>query len=85
MKKIFRLVVLFALIVVSFYLIMTVFVVFAVLATIGAIVWLFLRYFGKTAKVTEHSQGITIDQVPSSDLAQTAKKDDPVTKPLPPL
>ncbi|MFT5707372.1 MAG: hypothetical protein ACI9ES_001663 [Oceanospirillaceae bacterium] len=62
MKKIIRFLVLLAVIVVSFYLMMTVFVVFACLAAFGGLVWLYLRYFGKSGNVTNSTKGVTIDQ-----------------------
>jgi hypothetical protein len=66
MKKIIRFLVLLAVIVVSFYLMMTVFVVFACLAAFGGLVWLYLRYFGKSGNVTNSTKGVTIDQASQS-------------------
>ena len=81
MKKIIRFLVLLAVIVVGFYLKMTVFVIFAGLAAVGGLVWLYLRYFGKSSNVTYSGKGVTIDQVsPSvptpSSASQAAKNVD---------
>jgi hypothetical protein len=70
MKKIIRFLVLLVVIVVSFYLMMTVFVIFACLAAFGGLVWLYLRYFGKSANVAYAKKGVTIDQV--SEPAHTS-------------
>jgi len=75
MKKIIRFVVFLAVIVVSFYLMMTVFLIFAGLAVAGGLIWLYLRYFGKSASVTS-AKGITIDQVSSSVPASAASPEE---------
>jgi len=63
MKKIIRFLVLLAVILVSFYLMMTVFVIFACLAAFGGLVWVYLRYFGKSKSGSYSTKGVTIDQV----------------------
>lgn len=63
MKKIIRFLVLLAVIVVGFYLIMTLFMIFAVLVAAGGLIWLYLRYFGKNTKAYSTKKGVTIDHV----------------------
>jgi hypothetical protein len=63
MKKIIRFILLLAVIVVSLYLLMTVFVIFAWIAALGGLIWLYLRYFGKSRSVSYSKKGVTIDHV----------------------
>jgi hypothetical protein len=69
MKTVLRYLVLFVVIVVGFYLMVTLFVVFAVLAAIGALLWLGFRLFGGNAKFSSTHGGVTIDVDGASDSA----------------
>jgi hypothetical protein len=77
MKKIIRFLVLLAAIVVGLYLLMSVFMIFAILAAAGGLIWLYLRYFGKNKKVYSATKGVTIDHMPNAEHKSPKPLQDP--------
>jgi hypothetical protein len=77
MKKIIRFLVLLGVIVVGLYLLMSVFMIFAVLAAAGGLILLYMRYFGKNKKVYTSAKGVTIDHMPNAEHESPKPLQDP--------
>ena len=61
MTNIFRVLVLIVTFVLGLYLMVTMFLVFALLAALGFVAWLCMRIMGKTKTVDSSSEGVTIE------------------------
>jgi fatty acid desaturase len=70
MKKVFRIAAAIIVLALALYLMVTLFFVFIVLAGIGLVYLLFMRFFGKTASNSQNTSGVIIEHEP------LAQKDD---------